>query len=404
MGAMPLRDMFFWFFLTIFGTGTFVIFEKHIVWGLALIGVGLTGMVGCAWPYIRLQLVIAHYLNSRPLLIAVFLVLELCLFLTLATPDLHERLHGWLGFAAVGLVGAVVTCSYWWFAGKMVSPAPATSTSSSTDYSGSDSSISSDADSQYQLLNLSPQQKAELDKLKAPLFEYKAALLDMPEYYKARVAKDEFRKTLEDTERQNRCLIDTAKVECFPKPPAAISRDEVEIDISVKMVADELSKTFFWVIRNKTVRVRVPIALFVSLTNRQATPLKIDLLYLDARSVGGWADIRMADSLFPAAEKMSDKPLVLQAKNACASMKGEYLLPSLYDRIIQPGDKVEGWIIAEYPKGFKYGSSIGDMRISLLAGDQWIASKTFPANPRVYKDHPFEWYFTPLDTLITEEW
>jgi hypothetical protein len=127
---------------------------------------------------------------------------------------------------------------------------------------------------------------------------------------------------------------------------------------------------------------------------------------MDAKSVDGWADIRMADSLSGNLQTMSERPLILQAKNACASMKGEYLLPSLYDRVIQPGDKVEGWIIAEYPKGFKYGSSIGDMRISLHVGGRWVASKTFPANPRFSSpDYPaFDWYLTPLDTLITEDW
>lgn len=362
-------------------------------------------MVGCAWPYIWSQQVIAHYLNSRPLLIVVFLILSLSLLLAMATPDLHQRLQGWLGFATVGLVGAVVACGYWWLTGRMLSPAPVAATSTSSDYSA-DSSVFSDDDSQYQLLNLSPQQKAELDKLKAPMFRYKATLLDMPAYHQLRVAKDEYRTMVENLEKQHGCLIDVDKLECIPKPPATITENQVDIDISVIMVAEEISKNFFWVIRNKSSKVRVPIAMFISLTNRQTTPLKIDLLYLDAKSVDGWADIRMVDSLFPnAVESISDEPLVLQAKNGATSMKGEYLLPSLYDRVIQPGDKAEGWIISEFPKGFKYGSSIGDLRLSLLAGNHWIASKTFPSNPRVFKDHPLgDWYFTPLDTLITEEW
>jgi hypothetical protein len=259
----------------------------------------------------------------------------------------------------------------------------------------------------FKLLRITPAQKAEFDRLKAPLFRYKAALLDSPEYYKAKVTRHELRTVVEDIEQKHGCLIDVVKIECLPKPPATITttKNEVDIDIPVKMVADELSKTSFWMIRdNKTVKVRVPITLFVSLTNRQTTPLKIDLLYLDARSTNGWADIRMGDSLSGDVQTMSTNPLVLEAKNASASMKGEYLVSSLYDRIIQPGDKVEGWIVAEYPKGFKYGNSIGDMRISLLAGNRWIASKTFPANPRVYNNPPFDWYFRPLDTLITEDW
>jgi len=53
MDAMPPRDMFFWFFLTIFGTGTFIIFEQHFIWGAAQIVIGLIGMIGCAWPYLE---------------------------------------------------------------------------------------------------------------------------------------------------------------------------------------------------------------------------------------------------------------------------------------------------------------------------------------------------------------
>jgi hypothetical protein len=264
-----------------------------------------------------------------------------------------------------------------------------------------------DQDTQYQLVNLSPEEKAELERLDARLYRAKAMLLEMPEHYERKVARDKFRAWLDKIERRHGCLVDTVKVQCFPKPPATITKNEVDIDISVKTVADDpSSKPVFWVIRNESAKVRVPIVLFISLTNRQTTPVRIDLLYLDAKSVHGWADIRMVDSLFSDGRTMSESPLIMEAKNGCASMKGEYLLPSLYDRITQPGNKVEGWIIAEYPKGFKYGSSIGDMRISLLAGKHWIASKTFPASPGFYnnEDHPFEFYWTPLDTLITEEW
>jgi hypothetical protein len=351
-----------------------------------------------------MQLVAAHYLNSRPILITVFLIFSLGLFLTLTRPDLHQRLQGWPGFATAGLVGAILSCGIWWFSGKVPSPAPAASALSSSSASMPATSGSTvGGDSQYALFNFSLEEKAEFEKLKAPLVQYKAAILDTPEYYQARVSEDKFREMLESLETKYGCLIDTNKNQCLPKPPATISGGKVDIEVSVRMVADELSKTFFWVIPNNSVKIRVPIVLFVSLINRQATPLKIDLLYLDAQAVEGWADIRMADSLFPGVRLMSTRPLVLEAKNACASMKGEYLLPSLYDRIIQPGDKVEGWIVAEYPKGFKYGNSIGDMRISLLAGDEWIASKTFPANPRLYKDHSFDWYFIPLDTLPTKD-
>lgn len=54
---MSLRDMLFWFFLTLFGTGTYVIYGSQTaegeVLGIAMIVVGFAGMVGCAWPHLR---------------------------------------------------------------------------------------------------------------------------------------------------------------------------------------------------------------------------------------------------------------------------------------------------------------------------------------------------------------
>jgi hypothetical protein len=317
--------------------------------------------------------------------------------------QLHQRWEGWIGYLIFGLAGALLLSGYWWLTGKMLSPVPAAVAS------GVNSSTSSDDDdSQFRILNLSPQQKAELDKLKGPLFRYKAALLDSPEYYEAKVAKDNYRNMLEALESEHRCLIDTVKLECLPKPPVDIAAGNLEIEVTEKVVADETSKGRFWIIREKRSKLRIPIVMFVSVTNRQKEPLKLDLLYLEAKSVGGWADVRMADTFLPNTQTMNEKPLVFEANNACISMKGDYLLPSLYDRVIQPGDKVEGWIIAEYPRGFKYGNSIGEMRISLLAANLWVASKTFNANPPVYKDHfngvgIKEFYFMPLDTLITDE-
>ena len=280
-----------------------------------------------------------------------------------------------------------------------VLPSPATSSSYST------TSSVPDNNDQFALLHLSRKRKAELDRLKAPMYQYKAFILDTPEYYNVKRSKDEFRAVLERIESDTGCLVDMPKVECLPRPPTTITENQIDIDISTIMVANELGKNSFWVIKNKSIKVRVPIVLFVSMRNRQSRPIKIGLIYLDAKSVNGWADARMADSLLPSSHDMTEKPLVLEATNAAASMKGEYLVPSLYDRIIQPGDKVEGWIIAEYPKGFKFGNSIGDMRLSLLAGNQWIASKTFPSHPPVFgNNEPFEFYSTPLDTLITEDW
>lgn len=45
--------MLFWFFITIFGTGTFVVFEQHILFGMAMIAIGFAGMFGCAWRYLK---------------------------------------------------------------------------------------------------------------------------------------------------------------------------------------------------------------------------------------------------------------------------------------------------------------------------------------------------------------
>jgi hypothetical protein len=252
------------------------------------------------------------------------------------------------------------------------------------------------SDSTFQLLNLSPKEQAELDRLRAPLFYYKAQLLDTPEYYKAKKAKDHYRDVVETIENRHGCLIDTTKIACLPKPPEVITRDDVDINVSVKAVAEEMSKVHFWVIRDGTTKLKVPTVIFVSLANRQKAPLKIDLLYLQARSVGGWTDIRMADTWSRSAERMDQKPLILEATNGNATMKGDYLVPALYDRVIQPGDKVEGWIIGEYPKGVKFGTSIGEIRISVLSAHRWVASKIFAANPSTYGNPPLRLLFCTL--------
>src|ERR1041385_4388356 len=311
------------------------------------------------------------------------------------------------GMASFVLVVLASLCVSSWLLGVRfvaVSTSPSTPTTQASASENLESSL--DDDSQYQLLNLSPEKKAEIDKLKSPLYQIKAKMLDSPEYYKLRVAKDNFRATVEQIEQQYRCLIDTATVTCLAKPPATITAQDIDINVSLKMVTPELSQNVFWVIRDG-IKLRVPIVLFVSLTNHYKEPFKIDSLYLEAKSVGGWIDTRMADTLVNNVQGMDKKLLVLQGKNGAFSMKGDYLIPSLYDRVIQPGDTVEGWIIVEYPKGIKYGNSIGDMRISLLAAHHWIASKTFPANPPIFdkinSKESKEFYFAPLDTLITED-
>lgn len=55
--SMSLRDMLFWFFITLFGTGTFVIYGSQSttgeICGVAMIVVGFTGMTVCAWPQLK---------------------------------------------------------------------------------------------------------------------------------------------------------------------------------------------------------------------------------------------------------------------------------------------------------------------------------------------------------------
>mgnify|MGYP001548379997 CR=1 FL=1 len=54
--SMSFRDMCFWTFLTLFGTGTFVIYGAQTyageVWGISMTAGGFVGMVCCAWPHI----------------------------------------------------------------------------------------------------------------------------------------------------------------------------------------------------------------------------------------------------------------------------------------------------------------------------------------------------------------
>lgn len=55
--SMSLRDMLFWIFLTVFGTGTYVIYGSQSTageaWGVLMIAGGFVGMVGCMWPHLK---------------------------------------------------------------------------------------------------------------------------------------------------------------------------------------------------------------------------------------------------------------------------------------------------------------------------------------------------------------
>jgi hypothetical protein len=46
---------------------------------------------------------------------------------------LHQRLNGWLGFTLVGLVGATLSCGYWWLASKMLVSVPTSEETATSD-------------------------------------------------------------------------------------------------------------------------------------------------------------------------------------------------------------------------------------------------------------------------------
>jgi hypothetical protein len=71
---------------------------------------------------------LVYYLNLRPTWIAVFIVLSLYILQKKIVLDfvmnLHQRWHGWIGYAAFALGGALLLSSYWWLTGVMLKPAP----------------------------------------------------------------------------------------------------------------------------------------------------------------------------------------------------------------------------------------------------------------------------------------
>jgi len=229
----------------------------------------------------------------------------------------------------------------------------------------------------------SEQERLELLTLSSEMIKAKAMFA--LEFHQQRVARANLRRAIEDSEKQAGCLIDTDEIACLPKPPEIVEKSLITIDIAVLAVAEEITQSRFWLVRSAS-KLPVPIVTFVTLFNHSAEPVKVTLLYLEARLVNGWGDIRMADSLTPKSETMQSRPLVMLRENDRAwSMKGEYLVPFLYDRVIQPGDSVAGWVIAEYPKGIKHGNSIGDLRISLLgSNEEWVSSLVFEAHPTRY--------------------
>jgi hypothetical protein len=89
-------------------------------------------------------------------------------------------------------------------------------------------------------------------------------------------------------------------------------------------------------------------------------------------------------------------------------VNGAYLLPALYNRLINPGEVVAGWLIAEYPKDVISGNLIGEMRISLQdVKKQWSSAKTFAAHPTIYPNDGLgkvviSGVIQPLDFFIIE--
>src|SRR5437016_2340249 len=93
-----------------------------------LAGIALS-LLGWKWPQIRTAIGLANRQYTRMILTLVFFGLSLYLFHALATRDfimqMHQRLRGWPGFAVASLVGATVSCGYWWLTGRMFVPSTA---------------------------------------------------------------------------------------------------------------------------------------------------------------------------------------------------------------------------------------------------------------------------------------
>jgi hypothetical protein len=87
MESMSLRDMCFWVCLASFETGMFVTFEQHTEWGIALMLIGLGGMVGCAWPHIKTK-------NWQPKYLWGIAILTMLVLSTSVVIGLYHRYYG----------------------------------------------------------------------------------------------------------------------------------------------------------------------------------------------------------------------------------------------------------------------------------------------------------------------
>lgn len=151
-------------------------------------------------------------------------------------------------------------------------------------------SDNTDEDEQFEIFNLKPEQKAKLDTIKGQLFKYKAEMLDLSSYKELTAKTAELRDYTESLEIKYNCVIDLKKGKCLPKPPPNFqSSGAVGIDVTFSVVAEELSKNNTWIINDHESKLRVPILLFVTITNLTNKPIKIDLLYVEAKNANGWA-------------------------------------------------------------------------------------------------------------------
>jgi hypothetical protein len=118
--------------------GTGRLLDGRYLPGFLSLGIALLFFVaGIKWPKIKSKASVGLLPYLGPILTLVFLGVTLALFQTLSTQDfvmhLHQRLHGWLGFTVVGLVGATLSCGYWWLTSKMLVSAPTSEETATSD-------------------------------------------------------------------------------------------------------------------------------------------------------------------------------------------------------------------------------------------------------------------------------
>jgi hypothetical protein len=119
---------------------------------------------------------------------------------------------------------------------RPVSPTPITSALNSDQQNSAPIVLESDSD-QYKILNLTPNQKAKINKIKGELFRIKAQSLDTPQFHRLSQSIYELQDEVNALEDQYKCLLNIPKAECLPRPPEYVPTGEIDIDISTKVVA-----------------------------------------------------------------------------------------------------------------------------------------------------------------------